>query len=372
MSAVLSEITARHHAHTGAVSSPSDFTLSDGQQVPPEIVLSSPDWSLYSIDAEKGIAMFVELPPGTDLATAAFVYMTQFELAVRAVVMPLDLLGPLSQQVELPENFGILFSTGRCGSTLASRILAQIPDVWSISEPDVLQNLAFARFHIPQEQMVPLLQAVTRLLFRPPAGRKVRSFVIKPRAESVVQAPEFAQALPESRNVFMYRDAEGFVNSLHKFVQKLIGQEAALAPDGWLIGWPFSSINAPFDLLDDYFPEDRDTVDHVSVMTMGWVIRMDAYLDALENGIQMQPLHYQDLNTNRSEETGRLLRAFGISPSHIDLAMKAFETDSQAGTGGDRDLPSIPLTKAQRARVQELLVRWERPDYRAGRLPVGK
>lgn len=372
MTAVLSEITGRQKAFAGDIVSLGDFTLGQGREVGPEIVLSSSDWSLYAIDVEKGFAMFVELPAGTDLSTVPFVYMAQFDRAVRAVVLPIDLLEPLSQKVVMPESLGILFSTGRCGSTLASSILAQVPGVWSLSEPDCLNNLAFARFQLPQNRMIPLISTAMRLLCRPPADLNIRTIVIKPRSESMIQAPEFALALPHSRNVFMYRDAEGFTNSLYQFVQKLIGPEMFFgSADAWQIGWPFSSVNAPLDLLDDYFPDDRASVGFAETMLLAWVLRMDAYRAALDHGIKMQPLHYHDLNTRRREETARLLGAFGIPLDHIDLAMRGFEKDSQSGTGGDRALPARPLDDGQRRRIYHLLARWGKPDYREERLPTG-
>lgn len=371
MPATLSDIVNRTQPFRGAVRSLADFTLAHGREVPPATVLAAPDWSLYCIDVGTEQALFVELPPGTDLAAAAFVYMDQFDLAQRAIVMPLSMLEPLGEQVALPETFGILFSTGRCGSTLASRILAQIPDVWSLSEPDVLENLAFARFALPQERMVPLIRAATRLLFRPPEGRRISTFVIKPRAESVVQAPEFALALPQSRNVFMYRDAEGYVDSLYKFVQKLAG-EGFHAPDFHAnVVWPFCSVNAPPALWDAYFPGLSAPEDHAQTMVLGWTIRIDAYLAALKKGLRMDPMHYHDLNTDRRAETARLLAAFGIALDHLDLAMRAFEKDSQEGSGGERDKPETPLDEHQRQRLHADLARWGKPDYRIERLPAG-
>lgn len=372
MTAFLSEVIARRKSHAGAVVSLDDFTLGPSREVVPELVLTSPDWSLYSVDIGKGLAMFVELPPGTDLAAAAFVYMTQFDQAIRAVVMPIDLLEPLSQQVVMPETLGILFSTGRCGSTLASRILAHVPGVWSLSEPDVLNNLAFARFQLPQDRMVPLIATVMRLLCRPPAGRDIRTIVIKPRSESVIQAPDFALALPGSRNVFMYRDAEGYTNSLYQFAQKMVGPATFFgSTDAWQISWPLTAVNAPLDLLDDYFPDDRAGVGSAEIILLAWVLRIDAYLAALDHGLRMQPLHYHDLDSRRREETARLLSTFGISADHIDLAMRGFEKDSQSGTVGDRALPARPLDDGQRRRIYELLARWGKPDYRAERLPIG-
>ncbi len=369
MDAALYPIIDRAHAFAGAVRSLSDFTLGPGRDIDPVMAVQSPDWSLYAVDIESRRAMFVELPKGTDLGNASFVYMTQFDLAQRAIIVPLELLEPLSRQRAAPENMGMLFSTGRCGSTLASRILAQIPDVWSLSEPDILENLAFARCSVPSKEMVPLIRAATRLLFNPPAGRKIRTFVIKPRSESVLQASDYAAALPQSRNIFMYRDAAGYVNSLYRFAQKMIGPEVFFGPEMDAISWPLSSANAPQSLSDEYFPEGRNPSNTSDVMAMGWAIRMHAYLRAADIGVPMQPLHYADLNADRRAQTTLLLQGLGIRADHLDLAMRGFDEDSQKGTGGDRALPAIPLDDAQRARIAVLLGRWGLDDYATLRLP---
>ena len=370
MAALLSEITGRQKAFLGLVASVDDFTVGSSQEVRPDIVLSSKAWSLYSIDFARDRAVFVELPTETDLGSVPFAYMAQFEQARRVVSLPIDQLVALSAQVTLPPHFGILFSTGRCGSTLASHILAKVPGVWSLSEPDVLTSLAFARFDVPQERMVPLIAATTRLLFAPPSGRTVETFVIKPRSEAMLQAPVYALALPEARNVFMYRDAIGYVNSLYQFVQKLLGPETFFQKEAWKIGWQLASVNSPYALLDRYFPNGWEDIGFPEQMLISWLLRIDAYMAALQNGTRMQPLHYKDLNTSREQETAHLLAAFGISTEHVRKALSAFDRDSQEGTGAERERTAIPLDQEQIQRLCQLMLQWGKQDFVEARLPM--
>lgn len=370
MTAYLHEITARSKDFGPQLSSPADFTLGPGQEVSPDMILASPDWSLYCLDFAEGKALFVEMPAGTNLAEAAFVYGAQFDLAQRAITVPLNSLENLANQIPLPANLAFLFSTSRCGSTLASRILAQLPNVWSLSEPDCYTNLAFERFTLPDGRAKSIIGAATRLLCRPPRGQNIDTIVIKPRSEAIMQAELFVQALPEARNIFLYRDAEGYVNSLYQFVQRALGAELFFSSvESWRVDWPYISVNAPLTLLDDYFGKEHGEISRPEVHTMAWLIRIEGYLAALDHGMPFQALHYHDLNTNRRAETERLLEGCGISTAHLDRAMRGFEKDSHSGAVTDNSHEAIPMDTEQRARVYAMLHRIGKSNYLTTRLP---
>ncbi len=371
MSAFTSEIISRQKRYSAALSTSTDFDFGPKQAVSAEIIFDEPGWSLYCLDLEQDFALFVKLPPDVDLAEAPFVYAEQFDKAERALLMTLDHLPALAQRVPLRATLSTLFSTGRCGSTLASRILAQIPNVWSISEPDFMTNLAFARFSLPSERVVELIGPAIRLTCRPPEGRALDTIVIKPRSESIFQAKEYALALPEAHNLFMYRDTVSYVNSLYRFLQRVVGPDVFFNdPDLCRTVWPFISGNAPESLMDEYFPESNPGLFSIDAMTLGWCLRIDAYFDALEKGAKLKPLHYADLNTDRRAETEALLSVCGISLDHVDLAMRGFERDAHCGSAGENAVPAIPLDDAQMEHIRSLLNIWNRDDYSTGRLPA--
>ena len=370
MTAYLHEITARSKDSGPEISRLADFTLGPSQVVSSDIILASPDWSLYCLDFAQGKALFLEMPAGTNLAERAFVYGAQFDLAKRAITVPLNSLENLAKQIPLPSNLAFLFSTGRCGSTLASRILAQLPNVWSLSEPDCYTNLAFERFTLSRDLAKALIAATTRLICRPPLGLKVETIVIKPRSEAIMQAELFVHALPEARNIFMYRDAEGFVNSLYQFEQRALGAEILFSSvESWRVAWHFISVNAPLTLLDDYFGKERGEIPTPEINTMAWLIRIEGYLAALDHGVPFQALHYNDLNTNRRVETERLLKGCGLSSANLHLAMRGFEKDSHSGASTDNSHKAVPLGAEQRGSIHAMLRRLGKSDYLTTRLP---
>lgn len=367
MTGRLHEITARRKDFWAGVSKIDDFTLGPARDVSPDKILTSPDWSLYCLDFTQGKALFVELPAGTNLAETPFVYVAQFEHALRAITVPMDLVEDLGGKLASPPQLAFLFSTGRCGSTLASRILAQLPGVWSLSEPDCYTNLALGRFSLEPARARTLIAAATRLLCRPPRGVQVDTIVIKPRSEAIMQAENLGQAVPGARNIFMYRDAESYVNSVYKFEQRVLGEEQFFSStESWRTVWPIISINSPLTLLDEYFGMERGEIARPEILTMAWDIRIEAYLAALRNGGNF---HYSDLNTNREAEATRLLAGCGIPTTRLDLAMQGFQHDAHSGSGSANDIPAKSLDAAQRATIHVMLKRLGKTDYRTTRLP---
>jgi len=102
-------------------------------------ILTNERISLYAFDFDTSRVVFVETASPSELSMAPFFYQAQYENAVRILTLPFDVMIGLAQSVALPDT-QLLFihSTGRCGSTLAGGLLAQVPGVTNLSEPDTL------------------------------------------------------------------------------------------------------------------------------------------------------------------------------------------------------------------------------------------
>ncbi|MCU0904962.1 MAG: hypothetical protein MUE83_13980 [Tabrizicola sp.] len=66
-----------------------DFDLGPATAAPARTVIDQPGWSLYGLDQTRDLAVFTDLPPGTDLADSPFAYATQHRLARRVLTIPL-------------------------------------------------------------------------------------------------------------------------------------------------------------------------------------------------------------------------------------------------------------------------------------------
>ena len=367
MAAEVSQITGRNQRSPVEIRRVDQFELDQTVSVGSDIVLKD-EWSLYCLDAENEMAVFVETPPEADLLAAPFLYAEQFAIAERVAKVPFEDLPKLAGQIPPPSNLAILMSTGRCGSTLASRILAQVPGVLSISEPDWPTNLAFARFDTDETMRDDLIRACMRLTCKLPAASEATTVVIKPRSEMMSQAAAYVEALKYSQGVFLYRDCQGYVNSIYLFAQRVLDKlDHKRGSEEWELIRNFTTIGAPESVLNDYFLKD-DEIGVVDLMTLGWVLRMRAYANASNYGMNVTPIHYSDLNADRETSTQRLLEACGVSNEYAQLAMKGYEGDSQAGLRDMDITKGEPLAPRHFDRISELLDRWGCGDYRVGRL----
>jgi len=372
MKVEIHQIPYRSRSIPVEVSHPGQFRLESPVSTDVEVVLGD-GWSLYCLDLQNKLALFVELPPETDLAEAPFAYAAQFEGAQRAATVPLEALPDLATQVPEAESLAIVMSTGRCGSTLASRIFAQIPGVWSVSEPDWFTNLAFGRFSLDPRLRDTLIAACARLTCRPPNSSSANSIVLKPRSEMMIQAVAYVDALKGAKAVFLYRDCYGYVNSLYRFAQRVQGvKDPARGSPEWEFGRQMCTINAPERFLEDFFEEDEE-VQFLELMTLAWVLRMRAYLQASNDGMRVTPIHYEDLTSDRPGQTGLLLNSCGIDSAHLQVALRGFDKDAHSGAAGENAIAAEPISAAQRDRVGQLVQRWGMSDYLSDRLqPLGQ
>ncbi|MEO9516764.1 MAG: hypothetical protein ABJH45_00260 [Paracoccaceae bacterium] len=346
-----------------------DFDLAPGVVCDAAIVVQSPNWSLYSLDFTNGVAVFVELPSSLDLGQATFVYQAQFEHAVRVLTVPFVQIIALAETLAGPHNLTFLLSTGRCGSTLASRILANIPEVWSVSEPDVFTLLAFHRSELPPDLMQDLLIACARLLFRPPHGQDIRSFVIKPRSEAVMISDHLQKALPDARYVFLYRDVGAYANSMHRFVQRIFQVEEPQLDDTYFeLRWRISSVGSPVEDMSSWFPKGYGGLEHDDFLALAWTFRMKAAQKLIATGKRITSIHYDDLVMKKRVETTRLLNACGMNADWIETALLGFEMDAHTGTIGENKVPATPLSLERIKRLEQQVAAWDMLTYRQKRL----
>ena len=71
------------------------------------------DQTIFALGMEFKVNYALNLRVGYNKADAPFVYATQFDKAVRAASVPLDLLDDLARTVPQPANLSLLMSTGR-------------------------------------------------------------------------------------------------------------------------------------------------------------------------------------------------------------------------------------------------------------------
>ncbi len=339
-----------------------DFDLGPATPTSARLVIDEPGWSLYGLDHARNLAVFTDLPPGTDLADSPFAYATQHRLARRVLTMPLAELEAVADLAPPIPRVILIFSIGRCGSTLLSHALNTVPGVWCLSEPDAFSTLIMQHYHSPQrsgfsdDQIISLIRACTRLQFRPPPGRQADVFAMKFRSQTLFQADLYHQALPDAACVFLYRDALGWANSVYgmmrqyNFPDTLTGPERTLA---WSI-FTAASKPAPLDNIIDFTTPE---VPMELALGPAWACNMAEYTRHLSAGVPFLALRYNEFNRDREACIARMLGHCGLPEHHAAAALRAFEKDSQSGTHLSQEVTTNRLGPDRLDRLAAVMAR---------------
>ncbi len=103
---------------------------------------------------------------------------------------------------------GLIFHTGRCGSTLIAQLLAALPQNIVVSEASILHMALQAppqTWPLTDKARVRLLQGIISALGQPRAGSE-NYYFIKFNSRSILDLPLIQHAFPEVPWIFVYRD----------------------------------------------------------------------------------------------------------------------------------------------------------------------
>jgi hypothetical protein len=332
---------------------PSNFVLREAGTVPVETVLG-PYVDLYCLDDRNGCALFAELPDGGDPAGTPFFYLTQYQEAKRLIAVPYETLHALADDLPDPD-LTVVYSTGRCGSTLLSRALAELDGVRSVSEPDALNDIVMLRHWEPDRAYDRLLRSCLRLL-----GRNAGTLAIKPRGGAIYLAGLIQEVFPEARNLFLYRHAERWMDSMHAgFTPSMPGKRAMPTFLRYL--------HATAPLLAPFAERHGRRPSLAEGYALTWLSVMDGYVAA---GVPMLPVRYEDLLAAPRQTLTDLLTWCDLPTDDVDALLATFASDSQEGTQLARaNRPTIaPLTDDDYAQARAVLAEHPvvtTPDHRA-------
>jgi hypothetical protein len=333
MIATTFEITAKKRPFPFSIADIKDFELRESGQRPAEDILSNPQITLYALDFEQGRAVFVETPPEVDLSQAPFYYMAQSEQAVCVLTVPFETMIPLAQSVKLDDRKLIfIHSMGRCGSTLASKIFAQLPGVVNLSEPDVLTQLVAARFMQPDKQaeLKMLLDACIRLLCKTPAQT---AWVVKGRSWVIELADWLHELYPQTRNVYLYREAESWIRSnVNAFAdESRISAEQLRQYEVETRGWMQLFVPS----IARYDPDQHLSATGFS--SLMWLANIERYTELHQAGIEMLAIPYPNWKLDPRRTALTMLEYCGCRPDDLTAVEETLAKDSQAGSVASQD-----------------------------------
>lgn len=344
------EIIGKRRANPVGLVDINDFELKESGQISAEDILSNGHITLYALDFENGQAMFVETSPEADLAQAPFYYQAQYENALCVITLSFETMIQLALPVTVDDSKLILIhSMGRSGSTLASKIFAQVPGVINMSEPDALTQLVAARFMQPDKQveLKMLLDASVRLLCKTPAQT---AWVIKGRSWIIELGDWLDELYPRTKNLYLYREAESWIKSnLNAFVDETrISAEQLFQYEDEARGWMKLFVPP----IARYDPNQH--LSGTGLMSLMWLANMEHYTELHQAGVEMLAIPYPNWKLDPHRTALAMLDYCGCCPDDLTAVEETLAKDSQSGSVVSQDAVKNKTTGVQIFDLAEL------------------
>jgi hypothetical protein len=307
---------------------PSDFRVRDGGAIDPRIVLQDPNITLYCLDFENRQALFVETPPEYDLSRAPFLYQAQYEAARRLIQVPYETLHRLAAEVVLdPSRLILIYSVGRCGSTLVSLAFNAIEGVESISEPDVFTQMlgTWGTDDLEGVEKAELLKSCTLLQCAPGRIKGATAWALKFRSMVTKLGPMFTSVFPEAKVIFLYRNAVPWGRSFLRMIQ--VADPTAPIP--------LTNLHALFNRAAPHFGA-REAVSSLELAARLWLSVMEKCQEMQQSGIPMFIARYEELNAAPRDVLAQMFAHCGLAANAVGNLDALLEQDSQAGTALSR------------------------------------
>lgn len=353
MEAVEFNIVDKRRESAFAIPHLSDFGLERKGQVSVDEILRNACITLYSLDFDTKTAVFVETPADIDLSQAPFMFVPQYDEALRVLTLSFDEMLQLADGITIKEErLVFIHSTGRCGSTLASQVFAQVPGVVNLSEPFVLPQLVIEKVaHSGQkDELINLFKASVLLLCKTDANT---AWVIKEHSYALELADWLYDLFPQAKHLFLYRNTETWMRScLSAYfgggamtTEELLREEAGFrAYKDRLI--PSLAILPPEPHLS--FAE---------TMTIEWLSYMERHAQFCGMGMEMLAIRYQDWKASPQKTAEAMLDYCRCRPDDMSAVHAILEQDSQGGTMLAQETVTQPwvITDRQRAIMDRIL-----------------
>jgi hypothetical protein len=354
-------IEAHNRQDLGLIASLKDFIVSEGEPVAADIILKNPYTSLYCFDDEHKRAIFVELPPDVNIATVPFVYLAQYEQAQRLIAVPYNEFRALAQTLPPVEHLIMTYISGRSGSTLLHHIFNEVDSVMSLSEPDVIPQFVHLRGddYSRDAELRELFDYTVRILFKPNPYKTPKTYILKYRIEAICAMDLFYAALPHTKNLYLYREAEGFVRSFYRVFKDIPEMERTAIADYVEL----FKVMYGYDITAQtvYLDPDSTHLSTVQMLTLWWLVGMDWYLQQVARDIPLLAVRYADLNAHREQVLQAIFDYCGLPVEQVSKALVAFNRDSQEGSFLARENPKegnkLQLTEDEQHQMNRILAR---------------
>ena len=334
MRAQVFDVISREKSMPFDIPAVDDFELAEKGYVDAQTILDNANILLYCLDPQNQQAVFVETPDAADILAAPFYYISQYEHATHVLKISYEILERLANQVVFDSKRLILiYSMGRCGTTVTSSAFSQAEDVVSLSEPDTFTQLVQMRdFSNTNDPEISKLVKSCLLLTCKDHGNGVQPFwVIKFRSFVLDIADMIYAHFPQAKSLFLYRHVDPWGNS---FARAFGGN--TIPTQEQLIGfWMWSKMVVI--KLDRYNLVSLEEISPGLVISLMWLNYMERCLERLDAGQKILPVRYEDLKANPELVIGKNFDYCGVHVTDKNKMLDVLNKDSQAETPISQD-----------------------------------
>jgi hypothetical protein len=233
--------------------------------------------------------------------------------------------------------------------------------VRSFAEPDAASQFAYLRSADGQwdAELRELLDSTVRFLCKPTPLKTPSTYALKLRNEGLRVMDLFQATFPQAKNLFLYRDAVGFVASFYRLF-KLVHIPEHMPIDEWRAQFG-ELIDPEFTRMSAYLNSGTTEVSLPQHLTLWWLAIMEWYLAQHARGIPILAVRYADLNAAREQVLSAIFTHCGLPTAAVAGTSEVFERDAQAGTLLGRVNPAegnqLRLSDAQLREMTTILQR---------------
>jgi hypothetical protein len=305
---------------------------------PVKTVAQDDNVSLISICQD--FALFAYFHQGLsiyDTKHGPFLYNVQYENVIKIITVPLKFIPELSKHVkDVPSNIILLSNTGRCGSTILTKMLETNNDTVVMSEPDFLVHLLDLKDKINIDNLVnPGFSLQCKGL-----GSN-KTVIIKPRSAAVALAKLVNDKCPNIKHLFMWREPLKNILSYNNMINALMTNAFLL---NHFLKPKFTKMLQK--VVTEYEPQNvRDNAkdilekfDVTEVVTLMWCLHMLAFDKFRKIGnVTFLSIRYEDLLENPRNIMDQVQDHCQLEQLNPIKYLSVMNQDSQVGSAISRE-----------------------------------
>jgi hypothetical protein len=207
-------------------------------------------------------------------------------------------------------------------------------------------------------ELTEILQACSLLLSQRGNGIRPSEVALKFRSHAIALADLLYMAFPSAHNIFMYRQARSWAQSVFRFLQRLNFANELSPVDAVSLWHRLTGEDVAY--IEPYIDSQAEMISFSDLLAPAWASYIDRYMLQTERGVPFYLLRYEDLNDQRQASLHTMFDYCDLPSAAVEQAMQGFNTDSQAGTEISRDIRANDLTPEQIERFLEVLSRHPR------------